>query len=227
MTTYRGLLSKEWQLMKWSFVGYLLTNLVISVFSLAPSVVGSVGNIRLEMSSLVNMWLILHMFFFTALFLQSLHKDIEQPDIWFHSPASIWELLGVKVVMAFVLNSSSLLICLLSAGVAYVTGASEVKLNLFGLPGATHIFITFFMSSCLIMSFSLFIWVIYKITAYKISHLAILVVMPLIFAGSVVWGILSAINDTKSILFSSFMYITISIVLFAGGATLLEKKVRY
>ena len=93
---WNGLIRKEWMLMRWSAIVFVVTFTVIAISSFAPIAVGGI----FDVNELVQMFSTMHMFFGAALFLHSLHTDMKQPDVWFHSPASIGKLLGVKAMMA-------------------------------------------------------------------------------------------------------------------------------
>jgi hypothetical protein len=216
MMASKGLLRKEWILMRWSALGFVVVFTLIAISSFAPLAVGGIFDIN----EYVQMFSTMHVFFGAALFLHSLHTDMKQPDVWFHSPASIWKLLGVKALMAVLINFGSFLIWSSIWGTAYFIGGFVG-----GIPEITTL-LKLFVSIIFFISVSLAIWVVYKIAEAKIGMFAILLVIILIFMGSLIWSILLLGWEMMGMA-SSFLYIIVSIVLFAVGADLLEKKVRY
>ena len=83
MTSWNGLLKKEWVLMRWSMIAFMVAFIVITVSSFAPAAVGGI----VDTDEIISMFSTLYMFFGAALFLQSLHNDMKQHDVWLHTPA--------------------------------------------------------------------------------------------------------------------------------------------
>lgn len=216
MTAVGGLLRKEWILMRWSAVGFVAVLTLIAISSFAPLAVGGIFDIN----EYVQMFSTMHMFFGAALFLHSLHTDMKQPDVWFHSPASIWKLLGVKAMLAILINFGSFIIWSSIWVIAYFFGGFVGD-----IPEITTL-LKLFVNIIFIISVSLAIWVVYKLAEAKIGLFAILIVIILIPMGSLLWAILLLGWEMMGMT-SSILYIIVSIVLFAVGADLLEKKVRY
>ena len=213
---------KEWILMHLTFFAFIGVNVGITFFSIAPMAVGAIINIGLEMQGLVEMWSTIHMYFAAVLFLQSLHTDMKQPDVWLHSPSSISKLLGVKVAATVVAIFVSLLICGAMAGVAYfVGGFSGIDLFM-----ALQAFVYTLINVLFFIALSLFIWVIYKIMETSMKWFALVILVFMVLIGQILQGFLTVAWDATG-LGAAVIYILISLVLYGSGEVLLEKKVRY
>ncbi|MCG7343445.1 hypothetical protein MHZ92_04835 [Sporosarcina sp. ACRSL] len=217
MNRWSGLFKKEWMLMRMSMIFFTFSFIVIAVSSFAPAAVGGI----VESDELTNMFSTMHIFIGAALFLQSLHTDMKEPDLWLHSPASIAQLLGVKVIAAVILIAGSFLIWTGIAIIAYFIG------GIVGIVPDLAILVKVLVNTIFMMSVSLLIWVIYKMLAVRVRLLAGVVMLLLIFVGFTVWGVMEFVWKISGSFTGTSLYIIVAIVLFTGGATLLEKKVRY
>ena len=217
MTSWNGLLRKEWVLMKYSLVTFIVVFVMIAVSSFAPMAVGGIVD-GIELTQMFSMMLI---FMATSFFLHSLHTDTKQPDVWLHSPFSIVKLLGVKAFTSILFVLGGFIIWSgIGVGAYFIGGFAD------GIPGLTPL-LKMLVNTFFFISAGLLIWVIYKILEIRLGWLAsIISLIPISFA-AITWGILIAVWETLELPASTFIYIIVSIVLFAGGAVLLEKKVRY
>ncbi|MDN4606647.1 hypothetical protein [Sporosarcina highlanderae] len=217
MISWNGLFRKEWTLMRYTFFAFILLFTVIAVSSFAPLAVGGI----FDVIEITNSFSFFQMYFGALLFVHSLHTDMKRPDVWLHSPASITRLLGSKMLMALLLVGLSNLIWSVIGVVAYFIGGFEGVIPKW--PNLLKVFLT----TTFAISASLPIWVIYRLLSLKIGWLAMIVLFIFFFFGSMVWGIIEVIWGGFGPNIGSLVYILISIVLFASGAVLLEKKVRY
>lgn len=217
MTSWNGLLRKEWMIMRYSLVTFIVVFIVIAVSSFAPMAVGGIMD-GVELTQMFSMMLILCG---ASLFLHSLHTDTKQPDLWLHSPFSIVKLLGIKVFMAILFVFGSFIIWSgIGVGAYFIGGFAG------GIPGFTPL-LKILVNTLFFISAGLLIWVIYKILEIRTGWLAAVISLIPISVAAMIWGILIAVWETMELPVSSLIYIIVSIVLFAGGAILLEKKVRY
>lgn len=217
MTGWNGLLRKEWAVMKYSLATYIVVFTVIAISSFSPMAVGGIMD-GVELTQMFSMMLI---FMGAALFLHSLHVDTKQPDVWLHSPLSIAKLLGVKVFASILFVLGGVLIWGgIGVGAYFIGGFAG------GFPGLTPL-LKMLVNTLFFISAGLLIWVIYKILEIRLGWVAsIISLIPISFA-AMTWGILIAVWETMELPVSTLIYIFVSFVLFAGGAFLLEKKVRY
>ncbi|WP_432362469.1 hypothetical protein [Sporosarcina sp. UB5] len=218
MTGWNGLLRKEWVLMRLTAVIFVVFFIGIAVSSFTPAAVGGI----VDSVELTDMFSTILTFIGMGLFLHSLQVDLKQPELWLHSPASIWKLLFVKMAMALLAVVGFILIWSGIGVIAYFMG---------GFAGFVPGMITLqklLVTAIFIMTASLLIWVIYKVLEIRLGWFAALIsLIPIFIIGLMIWGFLTVVLKTMGPLASTFIYIAVSIVLFASGATLLEKKVRY
>ncbi|MFC5601826.1 hypothetical protein [Sporosarcina koreensis] len=218
MTGWNGLLRKEWVSLKYSVVIFVVIFIGLAVSSFTPAAVGGI----VDSNELDHFFTTILMFSGIALFLHSLQVDLKRPDVWLHSPAPIWKLLFAKMAMALLVVMGLVLIWGGIGVVAYFIG---------GFAGFVPGVITvqkLLVSSIFMMTASMLIWVIYKVIEIRLGWLAaILSLIPIFVFGMVIWGFLTVVLKTMEPLASTFIYLAVSFVLFASGAILLEKKVRY
>jgi len=217
MKSWNGLLRKEWVLMRYSLITFIVVFVVIAVSSFAPMAVGGI----MDGVELTQMFSIMLMFIGASLFLHSLQTDTKQPDVWLHSPFSIVKLLGVKVFMAILFVFGGFIIWNgIGVGAYFIGGFAG------GIPGLTPL-LKILVNTLFFISAGLLIWVIYKIIEIRIGWLASVISLIPISIAAMTWGLLIAVWEKMELPVSSFIYIIVSIALFTSGAILLEKKVRY
>ena len=61
-------------------------------------------------------------------FLDSLNKEMKRPDIWLHSPASMWQLVGAKVVFITIIIGCSVLLCGTIVGCCLLLGGGTASI---------------------------------------------------------------------------------------------------
>lgn len=217
MTSWNGLLRKEWVLMRYSLLTFIVVFVVIAVSSFAPMAVGGI----MDADELTQMFSMMLIFMATAFFLHSLHTDAKQPDVWLHSPFSIVKLLGIKAFTSILVVFGGFIIWSgIGVGAYFIGGFAG------GIPGLTPL-LKMLVNTLFFISAGLLIWVNYKMLEIRLGWLAsIISLIPISFA-AMTWGILIAVWETLELPVSSIIYIIVSFALFAGGAVLLEKKVRY
>jgi len=129
MKRFLGLLKKEWQIQyKWLFTTCILS-IAFTVFIpyLIYKYLDSTmnpGNVIFVMASIVS--------FFSFLivciqFVKSLNHELRHTDIWLHSAAPFYQLIGAKLVFSII---SNLVLVFLMTLVMVITVASKSKLTL-------------------------------------------------------------------------------------------------
>lgn len=217
MTSWNGLLRKEWVLLRITFLVLIAFIIFIAASSFAPLAVGG----KFDLIEITNMFSFLHMYFGALLFVHSLNADMKQPDIWLHSPASIGKLLGAKMLMALLLVGVSNLVWSGIGVFTYFIG------GFVGVIPEWPNLLKVLLTTVFAISASLPIWVIYKILALRVGWLAVIIILITLSIGSILWGIMEMIWHEFGPFAGSTLYAIVSIVLFTSGAILLEKKVRY
>lgn len=113
MNIWKGLLMKEWLLMRgWTYVTLIFTGMFtffIPIFiTLYFSV--SVSQFNEGFNALSIFWFMAILFIPAIILMVSLGKEAERSDIWLHSPNSIFTLFGVKVFFAGLIGMLNLLL---------------------------------------------------------------------------------------------------------------------
>lgn len=217
MTSWNGLLKKEWVLMRHSLVTFIVVFVVIAVSAFTPMAVGGI----MDGVELTQMFSVMLIFMAASLFLHSLQTDTKQPDVWLHSPFSIVKLLGVKAFTSILFVFGGFIIWSGLGVVAYFIGGFVG-----GIPGLTPL-LKMLVNTLFFISAGLLVWVIYKILEVKMGWVAAVISLLPISIAAIIWGFLIVVWDNLGLLVSSMIYIIVSSVLSACGAILLEKKVRY
>ncbi|MBO1914770.1 hypothetical protein J4G37_59335, partial [Microvirga sp. 3-52] len=84
----KGLLQKEWVLLKWGILVLFIVNVAVVVA--VPPLINRAFD--LPMNTFENAliisgtWFVFSMFISVSILLTSLEKEMKQPDIWLHSP---------------------------------------------------------------------------------------------------------------------------------------------
>ncbi|MEI4771052.1 hypothetical protein WAX74_15625 [Psychrobacillus sp. FJAT-51614] len=106
MSQWGGLLWKEWMIYK-TFI-YLAIIVNIPVVVLGPLLIGRIFNVEqnygihvLIISAMLGFLYVLGMVF---IFFSSLEREMKRPDIWFHTAASSFKLVGAKLVSISLYN---------------------------------------------------------------------------------------------------------------------------
>ena len=89
MKSAKGLIQKEWILLKWGILALVLVNIVIVMAG--PLLINRAFDLPLntfENSFLISgTWFVAYLFIGVGILYTSLEKEMKQPDIWLHSPA--------------------------------------------------------------------------------------------------------------------------------------------
>lgn len=121
MSQWKGLIWKEWMAYKSLLLIGLLINVLVVLMGpyLLKVIFGidfSLGNVLLVLSSI---WVLGHIIGMPILFFASLEKDMKRSDMWFHSNASMYKLLGAKLFAFFVFTFISLLVVIITTMIGY------------------------------------------------------------------------------------------------------------
>lgn len=116
MKQWNGLLKKEWYLMKeWFYgpiVGVILLVLLLP-YGLSAFFKGAYATETLFATGMV--WMVTSVVMPTIILLISIGKEMQRPDTWFHSTASMRKIMGVKMVFAALIGLLNLLVAILIA----------------------------------------------------------------------------------------------------------------
>lgn len=121
MSQWKGLVWKEWQASKSLItIGLLINVLIILMGPYLLKIIfdldESLGIILLVLSSF---WTLGHIIVMPILLFASLEKDMKRSDIWFHSYASMYKLLGAKLFAFSLFTFSSLLVVIITTMIGF------------------------------------------------------------------------------------------------------------
>ena len=97
MKIWKGLLRKEWALMKWRLVFFVLITSAIQYLGVNRLVYGLPEDFYASIQPIIALCFMLHLAMAVSLLFNSLGKEMGRPDIWLHSPASVRQLVCRKV----------------------------------------------------------------------------------------------------------------------------------
>lgn len=112
MKQWNGLMRKEWVQWKWQLI--FAIGLAIIALLVLPTVFGKITEdveIVFEMTMMISfMVMMVGMIVPVICFATMFNRDIKLPDLWLHSTASTYKLIGVKLLMAAFIGAVSLLV---------------------------------------------------------------------------------------------------------------------
>ncbi|GKV63851.1 MULTISPECIES: hypothetical protein [unclassified Sporosarcina] len=166
MTVWKGLWKKEWLMMKdWLYATAVMAVLLVIVVAAGLSFLVE-G--KLEMSFMLGislmMWILIAVCVPVTLLLNSLSSEWKRPDVWLHSPQSVYQLFGSKVLFAVVMG----LIIMLVPGTTLAVYASVTEAFIGGSGVAEFIRMIYAFTSSLFlgaagfMLVGLFLAVVYR-----------------------------------------------------------------
>lgn len=181
--SWHGLFQKEWLVSKAEVMTLFILNIVIGISMpiLTLKVFESSQDLSDSLSVFVSIWLLAHLFIALKILYTSVKNDMKYPDIWLHSPRSIFQLVGVKAVFAAFITLGSLVVS------AVIFGLTLMTLDLVELPSlgdrvlvSLSAILTTFLISIYMMAIGFFFWSLYQVLRSRIGSIAV-VATPLIF----------------------------------------------
>ena len=190
MKQWNGMVRKEWVTMKWPLIVSALV--AITVMAVFPFLI--TGFLATEVHvfefALVICFLWAGASVFapvTALFTM-LGSEMKRPDIWLHSNASIFKLIGSKAFMALMIGVGGLLIPTTVLAVHYALSKSTMfsfdELLFFG----TIFIVICFAASIVFMSVGFFFWVINRLQKPYVKGFSIVITIILFLISARVYG---------------------------------------
>ena len=152
--SWKGLFRKEWVLMKWGIISFVLANVGVVLF--VPTLIRRIFNIPIELFthalSIVGIWLVFNMFIGVGVLLVSLGHEMKRADIWLHSPLTMIQLVGAKAIFAISVTAFSLVLNSLLLGFMYfISNASETIPFTDGALALLSVVIALFLNSIYVM----------------------------------------------------------------------------
>ena len=184
-------MKKEWVSMKGWLYGTVGASILITL--IIPFVVpmfleGSVGAL---ITGLIPFWILISLILPVIVILNSLKKEMGHPDIWLHSPVSIFKMFGSKAVFAGLVGVVNLLLVTFLGLIQFKI--STISMNSVGVLGT--FILVFFMVSLMVMCIGLFVKVLY----YVIKPYAKVFTIPIlfVFCFASAWAIERIIEKVK------------------------------
>ncbi|CAM3190242.1 hypothetical protein FITA111629_08925 [Filibacter tadaridae] len=191
MNQWNGLVKREWIPMRGSLIlGVLLSLVVLSLF---PSLInrlmgGELENFEITLV-LCFIWAGASVFAPLAAFIISLQRDMKRPDIWLHSTASIFKLMGSKAFLAMVIGVVSLLIPTLVLAVRFtISGSREMAFGELFLFGSIFI-VLIFVASLSFLSIGFFFFTIDRLVKRYLKGFSILFTLILFIFSLKLYGL--------------------------------------
>lgn len=162
MKQWNGLVRKEWVMMKWPLlVSALLATVVMLFFPLLITRLIDADMHVFDVALVICfLWAGASVLAPIVALLTMLGREMRQPDVWLHSNASIFKLVGTKVFLAAMIGAVGLLIPTLALAIHYTFSKSVIfsfnELFFFG----TIFIVMLFAISLVLMSLGFFFWVI-------------------------------------------------------------------
>lgn len=190
MKEWNGLLRKEWIIMKWLLIVSALVAIV--VMTVIPVAIASYfpGEMDVFEVTLVVclLWAGASIGAPLIAFIIMFQRDMKSPEIWLHSTASIFKLVGSKAFCAVLIGAASLLIPTAILAVHYAL----VKTSLYSFDellffGSMYI-VMIFRFSIFIMSVGFLFLVIDRLIKPYLKSFSILVTFLLFFLSSKLYG---------------------------------------
>ncbi|WP_210471371.1 hypothetical protein [Sporosarcina sp. 6E9] len=262
----KGLLQKEWVLLKWGILVLFIVNVAVVVA--VPPLINRAFD--LPMNTFENAliisgtWFVFSMFISVSILLTSLEKEMKQPDIWLHSPVPMWQLVGVKAVFAVAVTGLILVLNGVLLSILFIMSDAYGAISRFdGALSMASVMIAIFLKSIYMMGFGFLFWSFYQIGRSRSRRLSIIFTTLFFFAGVFTGSVIAELfrsiellttikgfgsvkltglafyNEHNSNFFTGIvpdgvifsvggliLYGALTLIFFAVGAKLFEKKVR-
>ena len=243
---------KEWALMKWGIVPLTLANGALVWLTINHSFYGVLESLNVDITFTIGFGFLLHMIAAITWFLDSLNKEMKRPDIWLHSPTSMWRLVGAKVVFITMIIGCSVLLCGTIVGVAHYMGGGTGSI-VDGLILLFSVAVVILLNAIYVMAVVFFFWSIYQVFRSRMDWFFSVIIMFVVFIiWAYAWGMIwftDAFQIVKEIgplngampmmeinyivpgvailtIGNLVLHGVMTVIYFAVGSTLFEKKVR-
>ncbi|KAA0948748.1 hypothetical protein FQ087_17310 [Sporosarcina sp. ANT_H38] len=193
MKQWNGLLKKEWVMMKWPLLVSALLGII--VMSFVPHLIANslgFGEHVFELALVICfLWAGASVVAPVITLFIMLEKEIKRPDVWFHSTASIFKLVGSKAFFAILIGAVGLLIptTILAVQFALFNTTTFIFNDLLFF-GSIFIVIIFAVSITF-MSIGFFFWVIDRLMKPYLRGFSIVVTIILFFVSSRLYSLLA------------------------------------
>ena len=195
---------------------------------------------------------LLHMIAAVTWFLDSLNKEMKRLDVWLHSTASMWQLVGAKVLFIIMIIGCSLLLSGTIVGVAHYSGGGTVS-SVEGAAIFLGVGVVILLNAIYVMALVFFFWSIYQVFHSRMDWFFSVLIMFVVFIiWAYAWGMIwftdvfqtvkeiAPLNGTMPMMEINYivpgvailtignlvLHGAMTVIYFVVGSTLFEKKVR-
>lgn len=194
MKQWNGLMRKEWVQWRWQLI--FAIGLAIIALLFMPTVVGKITEdfeIVFEMTLMISfMVMMVGMIVPVICFATMFNRDMKLQDLWLHSTASIYKLIGVKLLMAAFIGAVSLLVPAAVVAVRFaITDAREITFDELAFFG-TSALIFFFTVSLMVLIVGFFFIVIDRLIKPFLKGFSIIVTVLLFVLSARLYGEVTA-----------------------------------
>ncbi len=255
MKRWKGLLKKEWALMKWRLIIFVLINSSILYLGVDRLVYGLPEDFYASIQPMIALFFLLHLAMAVSLLFDSLGKEMGRPDIWLHSPASVQQLVWAKISLIVLTITCSLLLCGTIAGISYYAHGGAVSV-VDGLFLFLSVGVVILLNAIYVMAIVFFFWSMYQVFRSRIGWFSIIVIIALANMWIIGWGVVwstkivqlvmemgpmhGPIKTVDLLMYSNYvvpsgtiltigslaLYGMMTVLYFVVGSILFEKKVR-
>lgn len=243
---------KEWALMKWGIVPLALLNSALVFLTINHAFYGVLESLTVDIKFTIGFGFLLHMIAAVTWFLDSLNKEMKRPDTWLHSPTSMWQLVGAKVVFITIFIGCSVLVSGTIVGVSYYLDGGTASI-VDGLALFFSVGVVILLNAIYVMAVVFFFWSIYQVFRSRMDWFFSVIIMFVVFIiWAYAWGMvwfadvfqtvkeLGPLNGTMPMMEINYivpgvailtignlvLHGAMTIIYFIVGSTLFEKKVR-
>lgn len=182
----RGLLAKEWAFLKWTAIALVFINLVITVLETSSVFAGLFNRNATAIISVSNTWFFLHMYLGLILLFTSLTNEMKRADIWLHSPTSVLQLVGAKIVFSVSAVTCSFLLCgAVISVLSYMGGAGSILEMILSYISTTFVLV---LNVVFLIMTGFFFWSVYQVLKSRIGRISIIITMILVVMSTILWA---------------------------------------
>lgn len=199
---WKGLFRKEWILMRWGILTYVLLTAFI-VFG-GPILISRLFEMPYDFFdhtlTLVGAWLVFGTAIGYGMLIPSLGKEMKQPEVWLHSPASMLQLVGAKAVFAATLTACLLCLNGVFLVISFLLSDAVGKMDMAsGLLALASTVIAIFLNSVFVMAVGFFFWAVYHAIRSYIGEVSYIVTFALFVGTALGWEKLRVFGLFKAI----------------------------
>lgn len=198
----KGQFKKEWTMMKGNIFIYAMVNFIFIVGGpfMLRKILGATTNFLEDTLLIGGFWFIMGMFIGIVVLCISLEKEMKQPYIWLHSPASMLELVTVKAVFVTFVTIGLIIWCqLIIVGMFIFSDTPLAVSNLAIFLAMAGILVTIVANSIYSMAVLFFFWSIYRVLRTHVRTFGFVIAFGLYLLAAYFWEKLRVLGLFKAL----------------------------